>query len=110
MLSDSILIAKNVQLTFKLTAKEVYVSCNGDITLIVKQLGPCAPCPDLTVEYLESLCRDFYYGGKPHRHAIADILLLNGLLSSFCYGDFYDSLRDNLENNSITVISSEIFQ
>lgn len=106
---NSILIAKNIPLTFKLTASEIYVSNDGEVTLVVKQLGPNAPCPDLTVEFLESLCRDFYYGGKMHRNAIADILLLNRLLSSYEYGDFYDSLRYNLDSQNITIISSEIF-
>lgn len=107
---NSILIAKDIRLTFKLRASEIYVSNEGEVTLVVAQLGPHAPCPELSVEYLESICCDFYYGGKPHRNSIADILLLNRLLSSCDYGDFYDSLRYNLENHNLTIISSEIFQ
>ena len=110
MLNDSILIAKNIQLTFKLVAKEIYVSNSGEITLITDQIGPNAPCPKLTVGYLESLCSKFYYGGKPRKHAIADILLLNSLLSSKDYGGFYENLRYNLENQNYTIISSIFFR
>lgn len=110
MLNDSVLISRNIQLTFKLLAKEIYVSKSGELTLIVNQIGPYAPCPDLTVEYLEFLCSKFYYGGKPHKHAIADILLLNSLLRAYDYGDFYDSLRYNLEHRNVTIISSVIFR
>ncbi len=110
MSNDSVLIAKNVQLTFKLTAKEIYVSNSGEITIITTQIGPNAPCPKLTVGYLESLCSEFYYGGKPRKHAIADILLLNSLLSSKAYGDFYECLRYNLDHQNLTIISSKIFR
>ena len=110
MLNDSVLIARNVRLTFKFTAKEIYVSSLGEVTIISSQIGPNAPCPTLNVDFLESLCCDFYYGGKPHNHAIADILLLNRLLKSSEYGDFYDSLQENLDSQTLTIVSSEIFQ
>ena len=109
-MSDSILIAKNIRLTFKLTAKEIYVSNEGDVTIFTSQIGPYAPLPKLSCEYLESLCRDFYYGGNQHRHAIADMLLLNRLLSRNDYGDFYENLSYNLEHNYVTIIASEIFR
>ena len=89
MLNDSVLISKNIQLTYKLTAIEIYISRSGDITLIVSQIGPYAPCPKLSVDYLEALCCSFYFGGHPRRYAIADILLLNGLLRKYEYSDFY---------------------
>ena len=107
---DCVLIAKNVQLTFRLTALELYVSSDGAVIIISSQIGPNVTCPKLTVEYLESLCRSFYYGGQQHQNAIADILLLNRLLRKYEYGDFYDCLSYNLENGNITIISSEIFQ
>lgn len=107
---DSILISRNTRLTFKLTAKEIYISNEGDVTITTEQIGPNAPCPNLSLEYLESLCCDFYYGGKPRPHAIADILLLNRLLSTKDYGDFYDRLNYNLDNNNLTIISSQIFR
>ena len=107
---DCVLIAKNVQLTFRLTALELYVSSDGAVIIVSSQIGPNVQCPPLSVDYLESLCRDFYYGGKPHPNAIADILLLNRLLPKYEYGDFYDCLTYNLDNENITIISSEIFQ
>lgn len=107
---NCVLISKNVQLTFKLTAKEIYISNEGKVIIVTSQIGPNASCPRLSVEYLESLCRDFYYGGKPHAHAIADILLLNRLLSRNAYGDFYEYLSYNLEKQNITFICSELFQ
>lgn len=110
MLNDSIIIAKNVPLTFKLTAKEIWVSNNGDVTIVTSQIGPNVTCPALTAEYLDSLCCDFYFGGKRHQNAIADILLLNRLLSRYEYGDFYDSLRYNLKSKTLTIITSEYFR
>ncbi len=107
---NCVLISKNVQLTFKLTALGIYISNEGEVIIVASQIGPDAPCPHLTVEYLESLCRDFYYGGKPHAHAIADVLLLNRLLSKNVYGDFYDCLYYNLGHQNITLICSELFQ
>ena len=109
-MSDAIIIARNVRLTFKLTAKEIWVSPDGEITIITSQLGPNAPVPPLNVEFLETLCCNFYYGGHPHPNAIADILLLNGLLKRYEYGDFYDNLRENLESQTMTIIVSDIFQ
>lgn len=107
---DSILVARNVQLTFRLKAKEIYISPDGSVTIIASQIGPHAPCPSLSVEYLESLCCSFYYGGKFHKYAIADIMLLNHMLRRYEYGGFYDALRYNLESQTMTIISSEIFR
>jgi hypothetical protein len=105
---NSILISKNIQLTFKLIAKAIYVSPSGEITIVAKQYGPHTKLPQLTVEYLESLCSKFYYGGYSHPHAIADIMLLNGYLQTRYYGDFYANLRSNLEEQRVTIISSEL--
>ena len=107
---NTVLIAKNIRLTFKLTAKEIHVSSDGEIIIIAKQFGPNAPIPTLTVNYLEALCSKFYYGGVAHQHAIADILLLNGYLHTSDYGDFYASLHNNLTEQRVTIISSELFQ
>ena len=108
-MNKTILISKNVRLTFKLTATAIYVSPIGEVFVTTSQYSPNAPFPELTVEYLESLCSKFYYGGYTHQNAIADILLLNGLLTTGHYDDFYDSLRQNLEEQKITVISSELY-
>lgn len=110
MTSNPVLIAKNIRLTYKLTAKEIYVSPDGEVLILTSQFGPNAPMPELTVEYLESLCSRMYYGGHAHQNAIADIMLLNSVLTAKHYGDFYTSLRNNLSRQKITVISSELFQ
>ena len=106
---NSVLISKNTQLTFKLIAKAIYVSSNGEVTIVAKHYGPNVKLPDLTVEYLEALCSKFYYGGYSHPNAIADIMLLNGYLQTRQYGDFYSNLHSNLEEQRVTVISSELF-
>jgi len=105
-----IIVAKNVRLTYKLIAKAIYVSNKGEVTIVTTQYGPNAPIPNLKAEHLEFLCSKFYYGGYSHRNAIADILLLNGYLSTRQYDDFYEELRNNLEEQRITVISSELLQ
>jgi hypothetical protein len=110
MSNDAIIIARNVQLTFKLKAKEIWVSPAGEVIIVASQLGPNAPCPSLSVEYLEALCCDFYYGGKRRANSIANILLLNRLLHTYEYGDFYDSLQNNLDSQNITIVVSEIFR
>ena len=107
---NSIIIAKDVQLTPKLTAKEIYISSDGEILISTDKPGPYTPYPKLTAEYLEHLCTKFYYGGKHRKHAIADILLLNRLISSKDYGDFYDNLNYNAENQNITIIASVFFR
>lgn len=109
MTDESILIARNIRLTYKLTAKEIYVNPEGEITIIASQYGPNAPVPELTVEFLESLCSRFYYGGYNHKNAIADIMLLNSVLRGWQYDSFYDSLRSNLSDHKLTVITSELF-
>jgi len=111
MKSDkSVLIARNVRLTFKLVAKEVYVSGDGSVTVVAQQFGPNADFPDLTADYLDAICSKFYYGGYLHQDAIADVMLLNGVLSLGDYGDFYSALNSKLESGNITVISSVLFQ
>ena len=109
MTSNPVLIAKNVRLTYRLTAKEIYVSSDGEVLIITSQFGPNAPMPELTVEYLESLCSRMYYGGYTHQNAIADIMLLNSVLTAKHYGDFYAALREHLSRQKITIISSELF-
>lgn len=109
MRSDSVLVSKNIRLTYKLTAKAIYVSPSGEVTLIVKQFGPNAPVPSLTVEYLESLCSQFYFGGYNHQNAIADIMLLNSVLRKRQYDGFYSALKENLTNNRMTIIASDLF-
>ena len=107
-MGDTILISKNVRLTFALTASAVYVSNRGELILHVIQFGPKLKLPQLSVEYLEALCSKFYYGGYAHKNAIADIMLLNGYIRAIHYDDFYEALRNNLEEQRVTVISSEL--
>ena len=106
---DSVLVTKNVPLTTRLTAREIWVSKDGEITLFVSQFGPDQPIPRFTVEYLESLCMDFYYGGHVHLNAIADIMLLNGVLPHSRYEKFYQALRYNAEHGNLTIIRSSLF-
>lgn len=108
MMNNCVLISKNVRLTFKLTAKSIYVTPQGEVIIVARKYAPNASVPNLTVEYLESLCSKFYYGGYTHKNAIADIMLLNNLISTSCYGDFYDALHNNLEQQRVTVISAEL--
>lgn len=109
MIYDSVLIGKNIRLSYKLTAKEIYVSPDGEVTIITSQYGPNVPMPQLTVEYLESICSRMYYGGYNHKNAIADIMLLNSVLRRRQYDDFYAALQDNLEENKMTIIASPLF-
>ena len=106
-MSRTILIAKNVRLTYRLTATAIYISATGEICIHIESFGPNVKIPQLSVEYLDSLCSSFYYGGYTHKTAIADIMLLNGYLSSVDYESFYDSLRRNLEAQRMTIISTE---
>ena len=108
-MSKTILISKNVRLTFALTAKAIYVSNKGELFLSLVHFGPEIKIPQLTVEYLEALCSKFYYGGYAHPYAIADIMLLNGYIRAVHYGDFYNALRKNLEEQRVTVVSTELF-
>ena len=109
MTSEAVLIGKNIRLSYKLTAKAIYVSPDGEVTIFTSQFGPNAPIPHLTVEYLESLCSQLYYGGHNHKNAIADIMLLNSVLRKRQYDDFYASLQDNLAENKMTIIASVLF-
>ena len=109
MTYDSVLIGKNVRLTYQLTAKAIYVSPTGEVTIFTSQYNPDAKIPPLTVEYLESICSRLYYGGYNHKNAIADIMLLNSVLRKRQYDDFYSSLKDNLEENKMTIIASPLF-
>jgi len=107
-MSSTILISRNVRLTFALTAEEIHVTNTGELIIYAVQFGPNAEVPQLTVGYLESLCSQFYFGDYGHPHAIADILLLNGFLRANRYADFYSALQSNLEKNRATVISTEL--
>ena len=107
---DSVVIARNVHLTSDLFAKSIYVTRNGEVSIVFNQDSPVTSIPELTVDYLDTLCSRFYYGGYSHKHAIADILLLNGLLSSRYYPDFYDALRNNLVEQRVTIISYGLLQ
>ena len=109
-MTDSVLIAKNVHLTARLTAAEIWVNSDGEVGIVASQFGPNAPVPDLDAEYLDSLCSKFYYGGYTHQNAIADIMLLNGILRRSQYDEFYESLSNNLRYRRITIIASKLFQ
>lgn len=105
---NEILIAKNIPLTARLTAKEIWVSASGSVTLIAAQFGPNQPIPKLSVEYIDSLCSRFYYGAYAHKNAIADILLLNGFLTRSRYDTFYYALQQNLERGNILIVYSPL--
>ena len=109
MIYNSILIGKNIQLTYQLIAKSIYISPDGEITIYTKQYDPEARLPHLTVEYLESICSKLYYGNCTHKNAIADIMLLNSVLRRRQYDDFYATLQENLEENKMTIIASPLF-
>ena len=107
--NNSVVIARNIPLTARLKATEIWVSSDAEITIYTTQFGPSQPIPDLSLEYLESICRKFYYGGKAHQNAIADILLLNGFLMRPQYDEFYYNLLKTINNGEYTVISSPLF-
>ena len=107
---SSVLISKNVRLTSKILAKEIYVSADGSVTIIVEQFCPRAEFPALSVDYLDAICSKYYYGGYMHQDAIADVMLLNSVLSLKDYGDFYATLAENLKLGRLTIISSILFQ
>ena len=108
--NNSVLIAKDTRLTFKLLANAIYVSPDGEVTIVAEQFGPNAEVPELTVDYLDAICSRFYYGGYTHQDAIADIMLLNSVLSLRDYDDFYSALENNLKSGKITIISSVLFR
>lgn len=108
-MNNCILISKNVRLTYKIIARAIYVTSQVEVIIAIKTFAPNAKVPSLTVEYLEALCSKFYYGGYTHPNAIADIMLLNNFLSTSYYEDFYNALHSNLEEQRITIISSEPF-
>lgn len=109
-MNKSIIIAKNVPLTARLRAQEIWVSNLGEVTIISSQFGPNITIPDLTAEYLESLCAKFYFNSYTRQNAIADIMLLNGFLTRSQYGELYFNLRDNLQKRNLTIITSSLFQ
>ena len=105
MRSNEFLIAKNTRLTCRTVAKSIYVSPNGEVTFVIDRVGIEEPLPEISAEYLDALCSRFYYGGYTHQDAIADILLLNGVLSLKDYDSFYSALKSNLRDGKITVIA-----
>ena len=107
-MKNDLLIAKRVPLTFSLTAESIYISDEGEVTIVASELYPNSPLPKLTVEYLESLCSQFYFGNLERPHAIADIMLLNNYVRFRHYDEFYSALRQNLEEQRITIISSKL--
>ena len=110
MKSNSIIISRDIPLTARLRALELWVSKSGELTIIASQFGPKQPIPKLSMGYLESLCTQFYFGGLSRQNSIADIMLLNGFLTRSQYDDFYFSLEENLNNGNMTIIYSELFQ
>lgn len=94
-------------MTFRMTARAIYVSGSGEVTIVLEQTGPQEPLPEISADYLDALCSRFYYGGYTHQDAIADILLLNGVLSQKDYDGFYAALRENLSAGRITLMSLE---
>lgn len=110
MRNDTVLISKDIKLTFRLVAKSIYVSSRGEVTLVLEQTGAKEPLPEISADYLDALCSRFYYGGYTHQDAIADILLLNGVLSKREFDGFYAALRENLSAGRITLVSFEPIQ
>ena len=108
--NDSVLITKDISITPELSAKAIYVSASGEVTIIADRFDGSSDVPDLTVDYLDALCSRFYYGGYLHQDAIADIMLLNSVLSLRDYDDFYASLDQSLKNGNVTIISSTLFR
>ena len=106
--NDSIIIAKDIPLTSRLRAKEIWVSGTGDVTIFAAQYGTYT-IPELSVEYLDSLCSSLFFGNYTHQNAIADIMLLNGILRRDRFAEFYQTLREKLKRHSITIISMESF-
>ena len=105
-MNNTVLISKNVRLTYKLTAEEIFVSNDGSVTMLIENYGPNISIPDLSLDYLEALCSRFYFGGEGHRAAIADIMLLNGVLVSILqYEDFYFKLGESLRNRRYIIIT-----
>ena len=101
------LIGKKVDLPNGLIADAIYVSTRGNVLLVAEKYSPKFGALSLDTEYLEAICSRFYYGGRCHCHAIADIALLNGALSISDYDTFYAALRASTENGNLTVISSQ---
>lgn len=108
--NNSVLIARDIQLTFNLRAKSIYVDSDGCVTIVLEHFGPKTEIPELTVDYLDAICSKYYYGGYTHQDAIADIMLLNSVLTSVEYDDFYSALESNLLAGNVSIISSPIFQ
>ena len=109
-MSKPIVIAKNVPLTTRLTALEILITNTAEITIITSQFGPDQNIPQLSTGYLEHLCTEDYFGGIARQHSIADILMLNGLLTRSQYDDFYYILDRTLSRGEFTIISSELFR
>lgn len=105
-----VIIAKNVPLTARLKAKEIWVDSSANLTIVADQFGPEQAIPYMCVEYLEALCSKFYYNNYTHQNAIADIMLLNGILTRSDYEEFYDMLRESVESERYTVIWAELPQ
>lgn len=101
-------VARNERLTYDVEASIIYVSPDGEVVIVADSFNPYAIIPDLSADYLDALCSHFYYGGYEHQDAIADILLLNGVLTRDSYDDFYASLRDRLSRGEVIVISGEL--
>lgn len=104
-----ILIARNIPLSARLTALEIWVSPRGDITIYSAQYG-YSQIPKLTTDYLDSLCSKHYYGTYTHRHAIADVMLLEGILSKDQYSDLYLNIDQAIRGGGVTVVASLLFR
>lgn len=85
----------------------IYVTSAGDVVISMPSFKPDSHLPQLTLDLLETLCSKFYFGKLKQKHAIADIMLLNGYLRAADYGDFYSTLESNLREQRATVISCE---
>ena len=108
MLTDEVvLISRDCVFPSGLRAAAVYVSTQGDVTIVAHEYSPKTGIPDLNAECLEAICSRFYYGGRNHRDAIADIMLLNGLIRRSEYDEFYAALNKNMQKRRLTIISSQ---
>lgn len=110
MTTDVVLFSKDHVFPSGLSAIAVYVSACGEVTIVTKGYSPKIGVPVLDTRYLEAMCSRFYYGGRDHRDAIADVMLLNGFLRRSEYDSFYAALNDNMMNRRLTIVSSQMCQ
>jgi len=71
-MKEFITIAENVKLNYKLTAKKIDISTDGYIYITTDHI-PCS-YPELTPQYLEVLCRNYYKEKTGIPNNITDVI------------------------------------